>query len=272
MDAAARAELDALRQRAFGRDADIDDDPAAIARLIELEDLAHPRAADEPATATATPAAAPEGDVLEPGLGEDPAPEPTNIEPRDRRPARRRRAQRATLVAGAAAGAAIVVAMVLWQPIVDPLPRAAPSPTVDEPGLAYTADPRSETLLTIRRDGSFGGYIELPAEVFPPPFPATTELNWVTFLGDFYGWELWIAGGLGDTDDEHCIAIRRADETRARCADAEGQRLGTLRVSLAGPDIPPAELPEPMAENERIRFWWRDTGSVDVVMGSFRSS
>ncbi len=37
MDAATRAELAALRRRAYGPDADIAADPAALERLIELE-------------------------------------------------------------------------------------------------------------------------------------------------------------------------------------------------------------------------------------------
>jgi hypothetical protein len=39
---AERAELDALRGRAYGPDADIADDPQAIARLTELEDRVRP--------------------------------------------------------------------------------------------------------------------------------------------------------------------------------------------------------------------------------------
>ena len=48
MDAASRAELDALRRRAFSSDADIHADPAALARLIELEELARPHPPDDP--------------------------------------------------------------------------------------------------------------------------------------------------------------------------------------------------------------------------------
>ena len=48
MDAASRAELDALRRRAFGPNPDIHDDPAALARLIELEEPAQPRTGEQP--------------------------------------------------------------------------------------------------------------------------------------------------------------------------------------------------------------------------------
>jgi hypothetical protein len=133
----------------------------------------------------------------------------------------------------------------------------------------FTADPHSERLVSIRRDLPFGGYIELPADTPTPAFPATTPIRWTASLGDYYGWELWIAGGAGTSDDEHCILIRREDETRGRCVDAEGQRLGTLRVSIAGADIPAEELAEPLSDDQRIRFWWLDSGTIDVVLGSF---
>ncbi|HYJ51435.1 MAG TPA: hypothetical protein VEX12_16080, partial [Microbacterium sp.] len=42
LDAAARAELDALRIRAYGPSSDIAGDYAALARLVELEELALP--------------------------------------------------------------------------------------------------------------------------------------------------------------------------------------------------------------------------------------
>lgn len=52
-------ELAALRARAYGPDADIDADPAASARLAELEELARPRpAAPEADALSAAPAAA----------------------------------------------------------------------------------------------------------------------------------------------------------------------------------------------------------------------
>jgi len=262
MDAAARAELEALRRRAFGPDADIHDDPAALERLIELEDLARPAVPNVPAEAT--PAASePPRDLVSAAATPHVASPP--LEARHRL-----RVLRGTIVAGAAAAAAIVTALVLAQPTAGPMPAATPASTADEPRYVFTADPHYETLTTIRLEGAFGGYIELPTEVFPPSFPSTTELKWVTFLGDYFGWDLWIAGGLGGSEDEHCIAIRRDDQTRARCVDAEDQSMGVLRVSLAGPEISPEELP-PLAEDERVRFWWREDGSIDIVLGSFGS-
>lgn len=275
MDAAAHAELDALRRRAFGPDADIHDDPAALARLIELEDLARLRVA-----AGATDAAPPPPALESPSAGL-PIAEPVDAHPVGEKPfatappepdplSRRRWTQRATIVTGAVAAAVIVAAVALAPPTTVPLPAAAPSPSGDRPHYAFTANPHSETLLRIRRDGAFGGYIELPSETPPPAFPTTATLDWAAHLGEYYGWDLWIAGGSGDADDEHCVLIRRGDDTRARCADAEGQLQGELFVSLAKDDIPPSVPPDPMAEDDRVRFWWLQTGSVDLVLGSFR--
>ena len=152
----------------------------------------------------------------------------------------------------------------------EPQPAASPTPTPPAQ-FVFSADPDSERLMSIRLDDAFGGYIELPSETPSPPFPSTTALNWATYLGDYYGWDLWVAGGSGGVQDEHCILITRSDVRRARCVDEVGQRLGTLRVSLAAADIPPGELPEPLDADESIRFWWLENGYIEVVLGSFDS-
>ena len=263
MDAASRAELDALRRRAFGPDADISEDHAAVERLIELEELAQPRAAvDPPALITEDYAMSPPAEPAATGVVAVAAASSSSGPGTGR-------AQRRLVLAGAAAAAVVAVTAVLAQPAPGPTPQSAPTPTATaaEPVYVYAVDPQSQTLLSISLDGSFGGYIEVPAEVSPPAFPATTELRWVRSLGDYFGWELWVAGGLGDSEDEHCLALRRADETRARCADAEGQRAGALRVALSSREIAPDELPVPMTDDMRIRFWWQESGRLDVVLG-----
>ena len=263
MDAASRAELEGLRRRAFGPDADIHGDAPALARLIELEELARPGRAAEPpadsADAVPVPLAAPTAgtEVIPVAVASSSSGSGTG------------RAQRWLVIAGAASAVVVAVVAVLAQPAAGPTPQSAPSPTATagEPAYIYTADPQSQTLLSIHLDGSFGGYIQIPAEVSPPAFPTTAELTWVRSLGDYYGWELWIAGGIGDADAEHCLALRRADETLARCADAEGQRGGALRVALSSREIAPEELPVPMNEDMRLRFWWQESGRLDVVLG-----
>jgi hypothetical protein len=134
---------------------------------------------------------------------------------------------------------------------------------------AFPADPHTESLLEVRLDGSFGNYIDLPTTAATPKFPTSDTLEWISPLGEYYGWNLWIASSGGDDDDEHCILIERDDDVRSRCVDVGDKPLGTLRVSLAGSDIDSDEQPRVMADDQRVRFWWHRTGIVDVVLGSF---
>ena len=47
------------------------------------------------------------------------------------------------------------------------------------------------------------------------------------------------------------------------------QTAGTLHVSLTGSDIAPAEQPRPLGDDERIRFWWLQDDSIDVLLAPF---
>src|SRR6478609_4784199 len=140
MDAAARAELEVLRRRAFGPDADIHDDPAALARLIELEDLARPAVPSAPAETAPTASESPEVAA--------PAATPLEASPRlGVRP--RLKAVRGTILTGTAAAVLIVTALLLTRPAEVPIPAAAPSPAADGTQYVFTADPHSKTLTTI---------------------------------------------------------------------------------------------------------------------------
>lgn len=145
------------------------------------------------------------------------------------------------------------------------IPSTAPSATATE--LRVLADPYSETLLRLRLDGSFGNYIDLPSGRDTPEFPAESVLQWFSPLGEYYGWDLWIAGS--GPDGEHCILIQRSDDVRSRCIPIVDQPYGELRVSLAGIDIDADEQPRAMADDQRVRFWWRENGVVEVLLGSF---
>ncbi|MBU4464433.1 MAG: hypothetical protein KKH75_01160, partial [Actinobacteria bacterium] len=119
-------ELEALRRRAYGPDADIDSDPAALARLIALEDLAHRH---EPAPGDALAggepdAAAPAAPILnaEPGSGPVPA---TLLTP----PPRRTRGHTTAVVAIAVVTLALGVTA----------SRGANAPDASAP--SFTADP-----------------------------------------------------------------------------------------------------------------------------------
>lgn len=265
MDAADRAELDALRRRAFSPAADIRDDPAALARLIELEDLARAgKTGDQsPAVEPSTAAAAGELSAT-PGVVVTTADEPVRREVT---------APRRALIAGIAVAVAVAVAIgfgtVLARPPAEPVARATATPGIDGQAVVRAADPNAQTLFSIRRIESLGSYMELTADSPAPAFPTPTMLHWAVALGEYWGWELWIAGGRGGPNDEHCILIRRGSETRAQCADLEGHGQGVLQVSIDGDDIPPAAAPAQLARDQRIRFWWLGDGDIQVVQGSF---
>ncbi|GAA1975368.1 hypothetical protein [Microbacterium pumilum] len=260
MDAADRAELDALRRRAYGRGADIHDQPAAVARLIELEDLARAETVTNPHW----PARADDiGTRTRPASRSSPATAVSDIVPPARPPRRRW-----GLIASAIAVGAVAVAVALTQLPSPQSPAAAPTPPMDD-RFMYHGDPGSETLMTISLDGAFGPSVDVPVEGGQPTFPATTTLDWALPLGEYFGWQLWVAGGTGDETDEHCILIQRGTVVRAQCLPPAEQVAGKLSVSLEETDIVPEELPRPMDDDESIRFWWLDSGKVDVVLGSF---
>ena len=260
MDAAERAELDALRRRAYGRGADIHDQPGAVARLIELEDLAR----TETVTRAPSPTGADQGGTRPRSTGLSAPAAPVSDIAAPARLSRRRWG----LIAAATAVGAIAVAVALTQLPSAQSPAAAPTPPMDD-RFMYHGDPDSETLMSISLDAAFGPSVDVPVEDDGPTFPATTTLDWALPLGDYFGWQLWVAGGTGDENDEHCILIRRGTDVRARCLPPAEQVAGKLSVSLDPSDIAPEQLPRPMDDDESIRFWWLGGGEVDVVLGSF---
>ena len=104
--ASAERELVELRTRAYGADADIDDDPAAVARLVELE-AAHV-VAHEASSAVVAPAAAP---LAEATVAADPSAEPMRATPHV---ASRPRHRGAWPIAAAILTAVVVLAAIAW--------------------------------------------------------------------------------------------------------------------------------------------------------------
>jgi len=267
MDAGDRAELDALRRRAYGQDADIHDDADALVRLIELEDLARPAVSDTPRHPQ--PPAVPEGDADGPQA-------PTAAQPQapaERAPAprsRRRGLPAAVIAAAATIVVALVVAGAIFRPAVSDPPAASPTPTPGtDRGLALLQEAGSDRLMTLWLNRSFSSYQDSSLHVETLPFPASGRLRWATPLGEYYGWMLWVAGSGNHPDSEHCIMIIRGTDVRARCASPIEQTAGTLHVSLTGSDIAPAEQPRPLGDDERIRFWWLQDDSIDVLLAPF---
>ncbi len=111
MDVELRSELQALRARAYGPDADLDRDPAAVARLQELEDLERQARVDAAVRPPVTPPTTPDAAPLV--IDDDDAPlvvDDDDVEPGEP-PARRPRVRR-TRTLGLWAGSLAAVAAV----------------------------------------------------------------------------------------------------------------------------------------------------------------
>ena len=285
MDAATRAELEALRRRAYGPEADIHDDPVALARLQELEERP-PGSADRPEPAEPEPLPAETASLAAESTpaGTAAISEPSTAA--SRAPASGRPSLVRSAVFGAAAVVvAVVVGSAVWtsvDPSTAPSPTVSPTsgtqvsaaPTIEQPGLTGIGiltgvDPDAEELLRITLDGSFGNFIDLPLDGDAPVFPTSQRLEWAAPLGVYYGWDLWIAGGTGADEDDYCLLIRREDDVRAHCAGVVLRRFGALQVSVAAADIDPQRRPAQMTDSQRIAFWWLDGGEVEIVLGTF---
>lgn len=291
MDAATRRELDDLRRRAYGPGAGLDHDPVAQARLTELEDEVRrqhatgdqselggrpevgrsrptaPIAPGSPASIDASAIGAPPEGVgaAEPNPGGSPVlGGPTGP---DRRPWR---------WAALAAAAAAVVAIAAGWPAADPpagrvASGAVPAPNeslprVDPETFAFVKDPGAAVLLRVPLDGSFGDYVDLPGDLASEVegLADLGPLRWSKTLGEYYGWELWIARG---DDDAGCVVVRRDAADRARCESADGFAAGRLLVTVPYAEIPDDERPEQMGAEQSVGFWWLPEQPFTIVLG-----
>lgn len=288
MDAADRAELERLRRRAFDRAPDIDADPDALARLIALEErvrhehaIAGPPAAvtdgeagvDDDAFETRAsdpprlpPERPPSGAAAEPDATGSGAPAPASLASTP--PPRR-------TILTLAAGLGIVVAVTTWAAAVTaPPPAAAPTPSVTRvpmegrEAFSFAQDSTAVRLLQVPLDGSFGTYINLPSTAYVPEFPTSGEVDWAYPLGEYYGWDLWIAGAAGLIQREHCILVERGPLRRSRCVPASLRGNAALIVSVPYTYVTPADRPGALGPNDRLGFWWHDDDSVDILIGA----
>lgn len=270
MDAATRAELDALRLRAFGPDADLDRDPVAAARWAELEEAARAERAPAPmrdgvpvdhpsAAAAAEPGADTPSEHARGPRGPADAGIPSPPPPAGAR-------GRVWITVGALAAVLLAAAIVAprWlAPTADPEPEATSPP---REASTLVRDPDSVTLLRIPLDGSFGDSIDLPTGGTVPAFPTTGEVEWAEPLGEYYGWNLWIAGATDELERQHCLLAERDQITRGRCVPADLRELSALVVTLPYAIVPPERRPADMRVDDRIGFWWNDVREVEVLL------
>lgn len=277
MDASSRAELAALRVRAYGPGADIVRDPVALARLDELEELVrhehdllttsdlppHMSAfgADEDRL-VAVPDPLADADAA-PGPPDDPVAPPTAAQS----------ARRRLMVLGLGLVAVLIAAAVTVPRL---LPAAEPAATVasgqeqqqTDTFDAYTLarDDRAIVLFQVPLDEYFREQAGVPGDQTVPDFAASGPIRWTEPLGEYYGWDLWLAGAEGALQDEHCIALLRGDVVRTRCVPATLRPQSALVATLPYAVISGDERPPGMTPAQRIGFWWQGDHEVSVLL------
>ena len=278
MDAAARAELEALRERAYGPSPDIAEDGAALDRLVALEELALP--APRIDRALGTPAEPPDAgstarvarhsvDPMRDDSPQDarvvavlPALDPA---PRSRR--RLRTGWHVALVAAVALVAVPLGVTAAQQALARTTPPAAETPESVRSALSFARDPDAEVLITVRIDGSFGDYVDIPSAGDVPVFPVEGLMTWVEPLGDYYGWRVWIGGARGAIEDENCLLLDGDGTMIADCTTIDLKSQGALLLTIAFADIPPEERPEGMTADQSLGFWWSTDGVMRILLG-----
>lgn len=254
------AELQALRRRAYGPDADIHADPSALARLEQLEERAR-RAREETLIAPTKPAEAPPmgSDAGTAATGAAPAGAETAATEAaaETEPGRPRR--RSIIVGAVVVVAALIIAgQVLDRTDPTGSEAAAPTPTA-EPVVLQAASGR--TLLEIPLDRSLSRYVPQPA---PPRFPIEGALRWSQSLGSYYGLTLWL--GRAAHTDQRCILLEGAEKTFSRCEREDEFLSGLLDVTVPFIDIAPEERPLAMAPGQGMVFRWAPDQGVQIAL------
>ena len=275
MDAAVQAELAELRRRAFGVHPDIEGDPAATVRLIELEQLVlveHAASISAPVGEYVTADAASASSLVLRKAPASPLSSTTDAATRpdavDTLPrARRIRSRRRDGWTVAAAATLIATAVVVATPAEPPAP-ADGGVTIESAKSAFslTRDSDSTVLLEI----PFGRGIDTRASDADIIwlFPASDEIAWTLSLGNYYGWDLWIGGTDDDSEPEHCILAVHGQVGRGRCIPAALRPFSALLVTLPFKLVQPDERPAGFAPGQRIGFWWRADDSVKVLLAA----
>ncbi len=211
MDADHGSELECLRARAYGPNADIAGDPAAVARLRELEDRERMRTA--PLEAEAETEADPGDDADAP----QPDPEPEEAEPAPRRPLLRSR-RRVWVAAVAVAG---VVA----------LTSAATAAGVSVTAVDRTAGIAQTDTLTADPDAQLGsaGYLGFDPEQ-------------TRGFADYYGLTVFSGVSQIDSEGNQAECLIALDTSEVREADSPRSAPRGIRVGGCGAGPFPASV------------------------------
>ncbi|MDQ1076044.1 hypothetical protein QE406_002292 [Microbacterium testaceum] len=211
MDADHGSELERLRARAYGPNADIGGDPAAVARLRELEDLERMRTV--PLEAEAETEADPGDDADVP----QPDPEPEEAEPAPRRPLLRSR-RRVWVAALAVAG---VVA----------LTSAATAAGVSVTAVDRTSGIAQTDTLTVDPDAELGsaGYLGFDPEQ-------------TRGFADYYGLTVFSGVSQIDSEGNQAECLIALDTSEVRDADSPRSAPRGIRVGGCGAGPFPASV------------------------------
>ncbi|HEX5859018.1 MAG TPA: hypothetical protein VFY91_13020 [Microbacterium sp.] len=270
MDADARAELAALRRRAYSRDADIAGDPVALQRLAELEERALP-ASPEHASVQSRAAGAPEAvtptsDHAARGApaSHPPSPDGQPAVP----PVPGRASPRRGLIFGLVAAVAVLAAAAGaargFQTLPDPTPAATPaaSPTSRSAIADVSAD--DPVIIPLLIDSLRGEFVDFSSRPDVPTLLADGVTTWVQPLGVYHGWSLWVAGVSGGQRPENCLLLTDGTATEAQCVPVEAAADGSLGVSLAHDELAEYQRPPGMTPDQRVAFEW--SGGAYVTM------
>ncbi|KTS13834.1 hypothetical protein [Microbacterium testaceum] len=209
MDADHGSELERLRARAYGPNADIEGDPAAVARLRELEDRERMRTAPLEAETEADP-----DDGTDPPQAD---PEPQEAEPAPRRPLLRSR-RRVWVAAVAVAG---VVA----------LTSAATAAGVSVTAVDRTAGIAQTDTLTADPDAQLGsaGYLGFDPEQ-------------TRGFADYYGLTVFSGVSQIDSEGNQAECLIALDTSEVREADSPRSAPRGIRVGGCGAGPFPASV------------------------------
>lgn len=262
MDAAARAELAALRRRAYSRDADIAGDSVALKRLAELEELALPARLEaalvQPRSAGIAEAGAP---TSGPVTGAGP-PAVGHLPPRRR--------MIVGLVGAVAVltGAVGVVAALQRVPVPTRPDAATAAPTARPAGTDLTA--KEPVIIPLLIDSLRGEFIDFSERPDVPRFLGDGMTSWMQPLGVYYGWALWVAGVTSEHGPENCLLLTDGTATEAKCLPLEATADGALRVSLAYDRLAESERPLGMAPDQAVTFDWGGGAYVTMEVAQSR--
>ncbi|WP_404429352.1 hypothetical protein LG299_08925 [Microbacterium lacus] len=284
MDAEAEAELEALRRRTYGPDADIDTDPEALERLTALEDEALRARAEQaiveaPPDVTSEPTGARAGVPMPETV---PAPAVVTSDP-----VGRSRPRAHTALVGVVGVAALILGTLGGMNAgIASLGTSAPVPTATSPPAVSLMDPvleaeiadvlefalDAEVLMTLGLDGAFGTYVDVPQDTEIPGFPIP-EPRWMSSLGEYFGFDLWIGGSirLGEAIEPGpqtlCLVLMQPATNRSRCMEREAWDSGAMLLAVPYAELDEAERPPHMTADQSLGFWWTSEGKLRVMLG-----